>query len=112
MNGAIIPVDDVIYSNDSTPIGYYGNKTLYRMVVNFGAVSADTDTIILNDASIANSDIVSLTGTGKQSDNSIVSLGHYYGTTSYSALWINNSKVYVKSKVALTGGYFTLIYAK
>lgn len=116
MNGAIIPVKEEIYSSTETPIGVYGNKTLYRRVINFGSVSASTDTVVLNDASLLGVDVISLTGTGIQSDSSIVNLGHYYDSTSYSAIWfrgeLGTGRIFVRNKSALSGGYVTLIYAK
>lgn len=113
-NGIIIPEDLDIYSDDvETFIGYCGNKKLYRIFHEFGAVSANTDTVVLNHSTTFDGiDVISLTGVGYQSDGSDVTLGHYYDASNNSALWFNNKRIFVRTSKAYTKGYITMIYAK
>ena len=112
MDCNIVDNDKEIYSSDETPIGYYNNKTLYRRFILFGAVSAYTDSVVLDGSSLSGIDIISLTGVGTQSDGSITTLGHYYGSTSNSSLWYNNARIFVRTATAFTKGYVTIIYTR
>lgn len=99
------------YSTSAVAIGIYGGRTLYRKIIPFDAVAADTETTIASGYVDSSYIIVSLSGIIKNTDGAIVALGHYHSSSSYSALWISRQgDMKVKSKVAGTKGLVTLLY--
>ena len=112
-NGIVIPTKEAIYTSNEQFIGYYGNNKMYRRVYEFGAVSANTDSVVLNDSTaFSGATIIQLDGVGYQSDGSVVTLGNYYGASSNCALWYNNSRIFVRTASAFTKGFFTVTYTK
>lgn len=98
------------YSSSAVQVGTFLNKPLYRKTIQV-AVNIPSLVVTTVASGFLNKGIVEMYGIIKQTDGSIVSLGHYFDPTSYSTLYMDiNGDIRVLSKSAGDMVCITILY--